>query len=99
MAGHRATRDAVRLAIKDFLWSDETGLPVDNYDEADVQNRAEEIYRRVYRVYPTLPSPYYDNNGRPIARLRPFGEGDWVEVLWWSYRGKWGKSLVTWVQW
>ena len=33
-----ATRDAVRLAIKDFLWSDETGLPVDNYDEDEVQN-------------------------------------------------------------
>jgi type I restriction enzyme R subunit len=55
-----ATRDAVRLAIKDFLWSDETGLPVDNYDETEVQNRAEEVYRHVYRVYPTLPSPYYE---------------------------------------
>jgi len=24
-----STRDAVRIAIRDFLWSDETGLPVD----------------------------------------------------------------------
>jgi len=55
-----ATRDAVRLAIKDFLWSDETGLPVDNYDEDEVQERAEEVYRHVYRVYPTIPSPYYE---------------------------------------
>lgn len=54
-----ATRDAVRLAIKDYLWSDETGLPVDNYDEDEVQDRAEEVYRHVYRVYPEIPSPYY----------------------------------------
>ena len=55
-----ATRDAVWLAIKDFLWSDDTGLPVEDYDEDEVQNRAEEVYRHVYRVYPTLPSPYYE---------------------------------------
>jgi hypothetical protein len=34
-------------------------------------------------------SLYREDNGRPIARLRPFGEGDSVEVLWWSHRGKW----------
>lgn len=55
------TRDAVRLTIRDFLWSDSTGLPVDDYTEDDVQNRAEEVYRHVYRVYPTLPSPFYEN--------------------------------------
>jgi len=55
-----ATRDAVRLAIRDFLWSETTGLPVDQYTEDDVQVRAEEIYRHVYRVYPMLPSPFYD---------------------------------------
>ena len=54
-----ATRDGVRLAIRDFLWSESTGLPVDQYTEDDVQARAEEVYRHVYRVYPTLPSPYY----------------------------------------
>jgi len=56
-----ATRDAVRLAIKDFLWSDETGLPVDNYDEDEVQERAEEVYRHVYRVYPEIPSPFFES--------------------------------------
>ena len=54
-----ATRDAVRLAIRDFLWADSTGLPVDQYSEDDVHARAEEVYRHVYRVYPMLPSPYY----------------------------------------
>ena len=54
-----ATRDAVRITIRDFLWSDDTGLPVASYTEADVRTRAEEVFRHVYRVYPTLPSPYY----------------------------------------
>ncbi len=54
-----ATRDAVRLAIKDFLWSDDTGLPVDQYGEAEVQERAEEVYRHVYRVYAEIPSPFF----------------------------------------
>ena len=54
-----ATRDAVRLAIRDFLWSDETGLPVGNYTDADVGARADEVYRHVYRVYPKMPSPFY----------------------------------------
>jgi len=53
------TRDAIRVTIRDFLWCDETGLPVKCYTESDVKARAEEVYRHVYRVYPTIPSPYY----------------------------------------
>ena len=56
-----ATRDAVRQAIKDFLWSDQTGLPAD-YDQTEVEGRAEEVYRHVYRVYPTIPSPYFERD-------------------------------------
>jgi type I restriction enzyme R subunit len=56
-----ATRDAVRVIIHDFLWSDSTGLPVDTYTEEDVASKAAEVYRHVYRVYPTLPSPFYDS--------------------------------------
>lgn len=55
-----ATRDGVRLAIQDFLWSESTGLPVNQYTEDDVRARAEEVYRHIYRAYPTLPSPYYE---------------------------------------
>lgn len=54
-----ATRDAVRQTILDFLWNDSTGLPVDKYTEGDVQVKADDVYRHVYRVYPTLPSPFY----------------------------------------
>ena len=56
-----STRDAVRIAIRDFLWSDDTGLPVDSYTEDDVHARAEDVFRHVYRVYPTIPSPFYEN--------------------------------------
>jgi len=59
-----STRDAVRLAIKDFLWSDDTGLPVDHYGEGEVESRAEEVYRHVYRVYPEIPSPFF---GRDVV--------------------------------
>ena len=54
-----ATRDAVRLLIKDYLWSDETGLPSDSYSEDDVASMAEEVFRHVYRAYPQVPSPLY----------------------------------------
>jgi len=54
-----STRDAVRVAIRDFLWSDKTGLPVDAYTEEEVGILAEDVFRHVYRAYPTVPSPYY----------------------------------------
>ena len=56
-----ATRDAVRVAIRDFLWSDETGLPGDDYSEADVAAKAEDVFRHVFRAYPELPSPYFQD--------------------------------------
>jgi len=55
-----STRDAVRTAIEDFLWSDDTGLPVESYTEEEVKGRAEEIFRHVYCVYPRIPSPFYE---------------------------------------
>lgn len=53
------TRDAIRVAIRDFLWDDQTGLPVDRYGEDEVLLKADDVYRHVYRAYPTVPSPYY----------------------------------------
>ena len=55
-----STRDTVFLTIRDFLYSDRTGLP-DAYSEGDIYRKAEEVYTHVYRVYPTLPSPFYTN--------------------------------------
>ena len=54
-----STRDAVRVTIRDYLWSDDTGLPVDAYTGDDVDEKAKEVFRHIYRAYPTLPSPFY----------------------------------------
>jgi hypothetical protein len=32
---------------------------------------------------------FREDTGRPIARLRPTGNGDEVEVMWWSHRDWW----------
>ena len=55
-----ATRDAVHITIKDFLWREDTGLPMTGYTETEVEEKAEDIFRHVFRAYPTLPSPYYE---------------------------------------
>lgn len=54
-----ASRDAIRVTIKDYLWNDATGLPVERYDEAEVHARAEEVFRHIFRAYPRIPSPIY----------------------------------------
>lgn len=54
-----ATRDAVRVAIHDYLWDEATGLPIDAFAEDDVEARAEEVFRHIYRAYPVIPSPYF----------------------------------------
>jgi type I restriction enzyme, R subunit len=48
-----------KTAIHDFLYSDDTGLPMDCFAEQDVEVKAEEVFRHIYRAYPTLPSPYF----------------------------------------
>ncbi len=58
-----ATRDAVSLTIKDFLYSDETGLPVKSYTEPEVNAKSQDVYRHVFRTYPTVPSPVYSVAG------------------------------------
>ena len=34
-------------------------------------------------------SLYIEEDGSPLARLRSTGDGDVVEVLYWSYRDRW----------
>jgi len=53
----------VRLLIKDYLWSDETGLPAGTYTEDDVANRADDVFRHVCRAYPTVHSSIYAEAG------------------------------------
>ena len=53
------TRDSVRIAIHNFLYSDDSGLPAPVYNEADIEQKTAAVFQHVYRVYPTVPSPYY----------------------------------------
>lgn len=53
------TRDEVKMFIRDFLWDDQTGLPVDFYSQEDVERKSADVFYHVYRAYPTVPSPYY----------------------------------------
>lgn len=53
------TRDEVKVLIRDFLWSEETGLPINYYSQNDVDKTAEAVFYHVYRAYPAVPSPYY----------------------------------------
>jgi hypothetical protein len=45
------------------------------------------VVRKVRRGYSLLSA----RTGAPIARLRPTGEADRVQVLWWN-GGRWGAS-------
>jgi len=53
------TRDAVKVLIRNFLWDEASGLPVDYYTQSDVDKKTEAVFYHVYRAYPTVPSPYY----------------------------------------
>jgi type I restriction enzyme R subunit len=52
------TRDAVRSAIFDFLYSDRTGLPA-AYSESEIKDRADKIFQHVFYAYPVIPSPLF----------------------------------------
>jgi type I restriction enzyme, R subunit len=45
------TRDEMRQAIRDFLYSDLTGLP-ESYDEPEVEAKAEAVFAHMYRASP-----------------------------------------------
>lgn len=47
----QTTRDAVRTKIRNFLWDDSTELPVGCYTEQEVEEKAEQVYLHMFRVY------------------------------------------------
>lgn len=55
------SRDDIHVTIKNFLWSDETGLPVKSYEPEEVEKLTDEVFHHVFRAYSTLPSPCYSN--------------------------------------
>ncbi len=55
------TRDAVVVAIRNFLYNETTGLPTGVYSEDEVATKSDDVFRHVFRAYPTVPSPYYQS--------------------------------------
>ena len=51
----------MQVAIHDFLYSDRTGLPAGTYSDDDVAARSKAVFTHVFRAYPTVPSPFYDD--------------------------------------
>ena len=54
-----ATRDAVKIAIRNFLCDSETGLPDRFYTNDEVEKKTEDVFRHVLYAYPCVPSPLY----------------------------------------
>lgn len=57
-----STRDAVKQKIYDFLYDESSGLPVEDYSDDEIKILADNVFRHVYRAYPTIPSPIYGQN-------------------------------------
>ncbi len=53
-----ATRDAVKMAILNLLFSDVTGLPL-SYTEEEVAEKATAVYTHVFRAYSTAQPAFY----------------------------------------
>ena len=54
-----ATRDAVKMEIRNYLWDDQIGLPDPAYSDSDVETKTEAVFRHIHYAYPHLPSPVY----------------------------------------
>ncbi len=55
-----STRDAVRQAIHDYLYDENTGLPYPTYSDDEIQAHTESVFLHVVRNYWMLPSPTYN---------------------------------------
>lgn len=54
-----STRDAVKQQIFDFLYDENTGLPVEQYEESEISEITERVFLHIYRAYSRVPSPVY----------------------------------------
>ena len=63
-----ATKADVKQFIHDTLFAD-GGLPEPTYSDAEIEICAEDVYRHVHRVYPTLPSPVYGEGAAVEQRV------------------------------
>ena len=62
----RQTQAQVRQLIYDYLYSEETGLPVDAYTDDEVKELAEVVYLHVYEQYETAANSVYSDAGNGV---------------------------------
>jgi hypothetical protein len=62
------TRDEMRQAINDFLYSDSTGLP-ESYEEAEVAAKTDAVFAHVYRMY-AQREPWVIASGQILVPIR-----------------------------
>ena len=46
-----STRATIKSFIYDYLYSEDTGLPVDVYDDSDVDNLSNIVFLHIYQQY------------------------------------------------
>jgi type I restriction enzyme R subunit len=61
----RQTQAQVKQLIYDYLYSEDTGLPVDAYTDEEVEELAEVVYLHVYEQYETAANNVYAMGGMP----------------------------------
>ena len=54
-----STRDTIRTNIHHYLYDESTGLPIDSYEDNEIEQISKQVYRHIYRSYPQVPSPIY----------------------------------------
>ncbi|MCB9759142.1 MAG: type I restriction endonuclease subunit R [Alphaproteobacteria bacterium] len=63
----RQTQAQVKRLIYDYLYSEETGLPVEAYSEAEVEELAEVVYLHVYEQYESAANSVYSDEDGGVA--------------------------------
>lgn len=56
-----ATRDAVKVNIRDFLYNETTGLPM-SYDETEIDQKADIVYAHIFDSYRNAQSSVYEED-------------------------------------
>ena len=89
------TRDAVVIAIRDFLYNETTGLPTGVYSDDEVAIKSDNVFRHVFHVYPTVPSPYYQSGQWHDGRAKRRAHFRLVALVGPATRMKGTSSCVT----
>lgn len=82
----RQTQAQVKQLIYDYLYSEETGLPVDAYSDQEVKELAEVVYLHVYQQYETSEESVYamaanSAGGAPVTARTAVSPGRTASIV------------------